>query len=268
MVSEPGPSRLDSLLSHLEGSLSLEEVAQRHGVEVSEAASWKTLYLRGARSRPRSSRVLASSALVVAASLVALTAFAQTTICSSGWPTQLVCFAGDAPARADEVNSNFKKVWDGTVPVGAIVAWHKTLGASTLPGSFVECSGQTINDVASPYNGLTIPDLNGSARFLRGGTSSGALQDDAFQGHKHTLNAGQTIHLLNYVHPAGSFELFGADQRACTGAGGCSSGYYDVYNIVSPSIDNSPSEGAHGAPRFATETRPRNMSVVWVMRIK
>jgi hypothetical protein len=65
-----------------------------------------------------------------------------------------------------------------------------------------------------------------------------------------------------------SFELFGADQRACTGAAGCSSGYYDMYNIVSPSIDNSPSEGAHGAPRFATETRPRNMSVVWVMRIK
>ena len=268
MASTPDASRLDSLLSHLEGTLSLEEVAQRHGVEVCEVASWKTLYLRGARSRPRSSRVLVSSALVVAASLVALTAFGQTTICSSGWPTQLICFADDEPARAQEVNTNFKKVWDGTVPVGAIVAWHKTLGASTLPGSFVECSGQTINDMASPYNGLAIPDLNGSGRFLRGGTSSGALQDDAFQGHKHELNVGQTIHLLNRVHPSGTLELFGADQRACTGAGGCSSGYFDEYVTVAPNIDNSPSQGAHGAPRFATETRPRNMSVVWVMRIK
>ncbi|MDP1920237.1 MAG: hypothetical protein Q8L14_28590 [Myxococcales bacterium] len=268
MASTPDSSRLDSLLSHLEGTLSLDEVAQRHGVEVSEVASWKTLYLRGARSRPRSSRVLASSALVVAASLVALTAFAQSTLCSSGWPTQLICFADDSPARAHEVNTNFKKVWEGTVPVGTIVAWHKTLATTTLPSSWVECSGQTINDTASPYNNLTIPDLNGSGRFLRGSTSSGALQDDAFQGHKHALNPGQTIHLLNYVHPMGSLELFGADQRACTGAGGCSSGYYDMYNITSPSIDNSPSEGAHGAPRFATETRPRNMSVVWVMRIK
>lgn len=211
---------------------------------------------------------MVSSALAVAASLVALTALAQSTICSSGWPTQLVCFAADAPARAEEVNTNFKKVWDGTVPVGAIVAWHKSLATSSLPASWVECYGQTVNDTASPYNGLIVPDLNGSGRFLRGGASSGALQDDAFQGHKHDLNPGQTIHLLNAVHPAGAFELFGADQRACTGASGCSSGYYDQYVIAVPSLGNTPSQGVHGVPRVATETRPQNMSVVWVMRIK
>ena len=268
MPTTSDAAKLDSVLAHLEGTLQLQDVAQRHGVSISEVESWKALYLQGARASTRTPKRVWPKVLVGVVALGALTAFAQVSICATGWPTQLICFAPDSPAVADSVNANFKKVWEGTVPVGTIVAWHKSLAASSLPASWVECNGQTVSDTASPYNGLAVPNLNGGGRFLRGGATSGVLQDDAFQGHKHDLNPGLRVDLLSYVHPSGSFELFGSDQRACTGASGCSTGYYDQYNIVAPNIDNVTTLGANGAPRFGTETRPSNMSVVWVMRIR
>ena len=46
----------------------------------------------------------------------------------------------------------------GMVPVGGLVAWLKDLsGTPSLPASFAECNGQTINDAESPFNGVTMP---------------------------------------------------------------------------------------------------------------
>ncbi len=59
------------------------------------------------------------------------------------------------------------------VPVGAIVAWVKTMtGVPALPDGWVECNGQTIDDLDSPLHGQAVPDLDGG-RFLRGSTTSG-----------------------------------------------------------------------------------------------
>lgn len=63
---------------------------------------------------------------------------------------------------------------DGGVPIGTVVAWLKTFtGTPAIPTGWVECNGQVLSDATSPYNGQTIPDLNGGNRFLRGATSSG-----------------------------------------------------------------------------------------------
>lgn len=69
---------------------------------------------------------------------------------------------------------------NGTFPLGAVCAWLKTLNpALVLIPNWVECNGQTLNDPDSIYNGLVIPNLNGSGggankkRFLRGSTTSG-----------------------------------------------------------------------------------------------
>jgi hypothetical protein len=60
-------------------------------------------------------------------------------------------------------------------PIGAVCAWLKNLtGTPALIGEWVECNGQTINDATSPYNGVAIPDLNTTNRFLRGNSTSGA----------------------------------------------------------------------------------------------
>lgn len=66
----------------------------------------------------------------------------------------------------------------GTVPIGSIISWVKSFtNTPSLPSNFVECNGQTLSDIRSPYNGQTIPNLNGTTdatkRFLRGSTTSG-----------------------------------------------------------------------------------------------
>ncbi len=75
------------------------------------------------------------------------------------------------------------------LPIGSIIAWHKSLANTpALPAGWVECNGGVLDNPTSPYHGQEIPDLNGAARFLRGGASSGVLQDDALQGHFHEVH--------------------------------------------------------------------------------
>ena len=67
----------------------------------------------------------------------------------------------------------------GTVPIGSVISYVKSFANTpTLPSNFVECNGQVLSDARSPYNGQTIPALNGTTdankRFLRGSTTSGA----------------------------------------------------------------------------------------------
>jgi len=80
----------------------------------------------------------------------------------------------------------------GVLPIGGVVAWVKSFpNTPPLPSSFVECNGQTLSDSNSPYNGRTIPDLNGSSgteRFLRGQTTSGGTGGS--ESHTHSISFG------------------------------------------------------------------------------
>jgi hypothetical protein len=136
----------------------------------------------------------------------------------------------------------------GIVPIGSIIAWHKNLtGVPDLPDGWVECNGDTLNDSDSPLNGQTIPDLNGEERFLRGSSTSGVSQADAFQGHWHQIYF--EIHSEN-----------GSSIRTDSFASGSSSS--------STAVRQAITDGVNGTPRVASETRPINMSVVWIMRVK
>lgn len=147
-------------------------------------------------------------------------------------------------------------------PIGSIIAWHKSMsGTPSLPYGWVECNGQTLNDPASPYHNQTIPNLNGDASganspglsekasmFLRGGTTSGTGQNDAFQGHKHSI----TSNAISYSY-GGMVINQGAESDLPT---------------ATIEVGNPISDGTNGTPRTASETRPKNMSVVWIMRVK
>lgn len=67
----------------------------------------------------------------------------------------------------------------GIVPIGGIVAWCKTLvfgtSAELLIPNFLECNGQVVADGGSPLDGMALPDLNTTNRFLRGDIASGAI---------------------------------------------------------------------------------------------
>ena len=148
------------------------------------------------------------------------------------------------------------------VPVGSIVAWHKSFlntpegTPQELPPGWVECNGQVLDMDGSPYNGQEIPNLNGpqtsistqatKGYFLRGHTQSGDTEQD------------QSNH-LDAVHTNGSsgaplgvwvpLPENGAQVRTMT--------YYT-------SVDkDSMYFRLNGR-----ETRPVAFSVVWIMRVK
>lgn len=172
-------------------------------------------------------------------------------------------------------------------PVGSIVAWHKTPNPKdhekklTLPPGWVECDGEPL-PAGSPLlaTGAThTPDLNGKHKrksvanpdgtvtlegyntFLRGATRSGAFELDSTKrpnapftiddtsdkpqgGHTHALPGGDTGSPINSV-----FQNGGNGRSFSITVGGGNHGH---------SITGG------GDP----ETRPVNMSVVWIIRVK
>lgn len=144
-------------------------------------------------------------------------------------------------------DGTYWRVEDGS-QIGDMKPWHKNFGAGTqsLPWGWVEMDGTVISDSESPFDGETLEDLNGDARFLRGAATSGTEQADAFQGHAH--GDGTNINKDDNNMGGGASEVVRS-----TGGG------------VAQQI---MSDGVNGTPRTASETRPINMSVVWIMKIK
>lgn len=105
-----------------------------------------------------------------------------------------------------------------------------------------------ISLAGSPINGTTIYLENTMRTFTRAG-QSGTLQEDAMQGHKHSITAGFSS---NADGTSGSRFATGdsATSGPTTGIGG-------------PTDD-----GTNGVPRVDIETRPRNIGKTMYMRIK
>ena len=133
-------------------------------------------------------------------------------------------------------------------PIGSVVAWLKSLtNTPSLPDGWVECNGQTISDAESVYDGVTIPDLNasaGTARFLRGATTSGSTGGS--ETHKHQW--------FDYTgSDSGGFALEHSYRNHTWNSAG------SLIEVDDSNVD------------FYTSTvsaLPSYYSVVWIMRIK
>ncbi len=149
-------------------------------------------------------------------------------------------------------------------PIGSILAWHKNFASTPpLPDGWAECNGQTVSDVDSPYSGQNLPNLNGEARFLRGATSSGTLQNDQLQAHKHT-DSGHS-HL--FTRPRWfSNETTSGDSMFYGQTGAADN--HDSWTNTGQAQIGDPVTSSGGSVRYGSETRPSNMSVVWIMKIK
>ena len=187
---------------------------------------------------------------------------AATLVCFVGIPLLHAAvphtFTAGTAAVAADVNANFTYLDEISVPVGGIIGWHKSFAnVPALPasGKWVECNGQVLADAGSPLNGQTIPNLNGAAggadspghaakvaMFLRGGVTSGTGQQDAFQGHWHSLRQVDS----SYNNLAGGVT----DQTNSNG--------FDRTSLLR--VTNAISDGINGTPRTANETRPSNMA--------
>ncbi|HNO79725.1 MAG TPA: hypothetical protein PKN33_16890 [Phycisphaerae bacterium] len=151
------------------------------------------------------------------------------------------------------------------LPVGTILPWHKHVDTKTgepvnpPPSGWVECNGSikkgddnyiedSIIDLAK------IPDLNNEGWFLRGGIDSGTFQDDAFQGHGHDVWFHSSYNKQGDAGDSGHTKALGPELKPNTKS--------------TKSLVRTPLNLDHGEPRIDHETRPKNMSVVWIIRVK
>src|SRR5689334_9811072 len=98
-----------------------------------------------------------------------------------------------AAGMRNQMNSLKALIDGGSAPIGCVMAWLKSFpNTPVLPASWAECNGQTISDTESPFNGLTLPDLNGAQggvpMFLRGANASGGSGGSETHSHGLSLN--------------------------------------------------------------------------------
>lgn len=145
-------------------------------------------------------------------------------------------------------------------PVGSIIAWNPSavgLTVADLPENWVPCNGQ----VAS---GIPIPNLNGPRRFLRGGNTDGVFEQDAMQGHTH-VDSGHSHTVLRPRHFANE-TTSGNSMYATTDFSAVAQ--VSTTNPSAANLGGPTPFGGNGTPRVANETRPANMSVIWIMRVR
>ncbi|MBX3610390.1 MAG: hypothetical protein KF871_10900 [Hydrogenophaga sp.] len=102
---------------------------------------------------------------------------------------------------------------------------------------------------------MPLPNL--CAEFVRGwdngrgvdaGRVFGSSQLDAFQGHDHTIT------------------MYGG-SGALYGFGGNATGGSPITDPAGSRIGPTKTDGTNGAPRVSTETRPRNVALLWCVKL-
>lgn len=161
--------------------------------------------------------------------------------------------SGDLISAA-KINSNFQALETKVAiaaPQGAVMAFY----LSVCPTGWVAADGSS-----------STPDLRGN--FIRGRDDMGngaagvdpdgvravgAVQSDAFQGHRHLRE------------PGGRSELFWWNQ---VGVNSGTSGGCCTFGGPGSGVDTGGpvTDTTNGAPRVGSETRPRNISLIFCMR--
>jgi len=171
------------------------------------------------------------------------------------------------------------------VPVGAIIPWvdrvEKDGPTVDLPSGFQRCDGSTIL-IPSIWAGQATPNLNLDKRFLRGGSDSDVLtmEDDQIQDHEHIDNGHEHSASSSSPPHDHGFSYIQTNWRdhSCDMADGtywC----FSQNNIekrtdkTTISIETTVSKaqsnigGVKSNYRTGSETRPRNMNIIYIMRV-
>jgi len=168
-----------------------------------------------------------------------------------------------------EIESNITGT--ASVPIGAVLPWLKSLtGTPGIPDGWVECNGQTLNDTNSPYNGQTIPDLNGytgTQRFLRGGGNA--------DGSTPTVSGGTGgSETMTHTHVSNFYIASGILYYADNGDNGtATSPTATTYKLTGTSENQNLSRNKNSSSKDTsgnaiTENKPPYYGVVWIMRTR
>jgi len=153
--------------------------------------------------------------------------------------------------RVDEVIDTIQEF-----PIGTIIAWvpaparESSTDPIEIPVGWKRCDGSSIID--GPWKGKSTPNLNGDNYFLRGGVDADYLevQDHAIAGHTHT-----------YAHQY-IYDSNGDDHMDV--------GWGETWNYKSASETSTTDacdKGKEKKEECDNETRPKNMKVVWLMKV-
>lgn len=145
------------------------------------------------------------------------------------------------------------------MPIGTIIGWHKDAekrkGTSSkdsliLPKGWQVCNGEPILNDKSPFYGKDTPNLNKEGVFLRGGNESGKELPQSIPGLTMTskdIVGGNYSHNVNIV--------YGEDNSTKGFYGGSFGVGGHPNNVLYFEYTNH-------------EIRPKNISVVWIMKIR
>jgi len=159
------------------------------------------------------------------------------------------------------------------VPLGTIIAWVTKPakvwdGMVNLPNGWLKCDGSTIPQ-PSIWAGQHTPNLNGEKRFLRGGTDAQMLtmEEDQMQNHKHGLYDPGHTHSYNDKYPS-----WGGDDHGYPGPGPFQDEKNDRYDKSHTRESGKTKSGMKvqllsSDYRHGSETRPKNMNVIYIMRV-
>merc|ERR1712126_132292 len=160
-------------------------------------------------------------------------------------------------------------------PLGTITAWVNRPNidgplTQNHPTGWIRCDGSVIPQ-PSPWAGQKTPNINGENRFLRGGIDGVMLQtqDDSIQSHTHSVT--DPGHAHGYIDKWPSCAYFEKiHQDGIAGPKDCdkSRDRYDQSHASTSkrSFSGVKVTGVQGA-RFDSETRPKNLRVVYIMRV-
>merc|ERR1712181_181053 len=179
--------------------------------------------------------------------------------------------------NTNDIDQNTENIEENTdiigalhlAPIGTISAWVTKPSKETLedemvslPDCWVRCDGATIPE-PSVWAGQLTPNLNGEKRFLRGASDSEVLtlEDDQMQDHKHQVSDPGHSHVYDDRY---------TDNRDGPHTGpGDGEGIFGLSHTRTSEKSTSgiTVEGVSSGYRSGSETRPKNMNVIYILRV-
>ena len=124
------------------------------------------------------------------------------------------------------------------------------------------CNGSVIL-APSPWEGETTPNINGEERFLRGGLDADQLQteEDSLQAHTHDVSDSGHDHGYDDRYATKNNPYFDCGNN-------CGADYNTVSHArtTSSATSNIKVTDVNGA-QTSDETRPKNVRVVYIMKV-
>lgn len=201
----------------------------------------------------------------------------------------------------NEIRSIIEQLKEELLPIGTILIYP----SENVPSGFLPCDGSELSKKKYPElysllkgiwgetkDSFFLPDLQG--QFIRGWDKEGdedpervfgSSQEDAFQGHGHetehikgtTASSGSHTHTVyREEHGGGLGTIFyslnhedNCVSNSCKkGTANIQSGGYHSHSFELDVNVSSPSNNTFGPVRCATETRPKNVALMFCIKVK